>query len=367
MKRKWIIIILICALSAAVLLVGLSLRKNDSPWKKNTAGEAIGVELSEIDHILVSTEVYYLDNHDSALWTTVTNADKVEEIYQAISSQELKEGYPGDDGIAGGGPRFVIYVLKDGGEIPIRFVDDQQFWRSDGSVYWLKKPFQLYEMIDETLTDYVYLPRTEEDIAQELVNADIIRMFFYNGVRYRASGDIQMDWPEGYTLLGHTDTREENWGEDFSANFMGEIFQKGDSFYAKEDGELTYVKFVPDPRQDVVVYNGNEITFDIQGVSSLEIFSSLSGKDVILTDASTIESILQNINSQTFEISDNQEPAPGGSYNLIFWNSAEQEITSVAVQDLEGKRIIYDTHYYDLSGEGGIDVSYIAELVEGEN
>lgn len=128
----------------------------------NTAGDAIDVELSEVDHILVSTEVFYLDDWNNAMWATVTHPDKVEAVFNAISKQKLKPGYPDDESLSGACPRFVTYVLKDGTEVEIRFMDDQQFWLDSETVFWFKTPFRLYDEIDEILKEYVYLLKTEE-------------------------------------------------------------------------------------------------------------------------------------------------------------------------------------------------------------
>lgn len=45
MKRKWIVIILICAVFLVTILIGISLHQDEKPWKENTAQEP-GVEVT---------------------------------------------------------------------------------------------------------------------------------------------------------------------------------------------------------------------------------------------------------------------------------------------------------------------------------
>lgn len=103
---------------------------------------------------------------------------------------------------------------------------------------------------DEIPTDSVLLSASEAPQEDSPMNADILRFFYLDGIRYRASGDIQLTLPEGYDLLGHTDTREESADLNLFGNFEGEVYQKGDSFYCREDGYISYVGFVRDSKQE---------------------------------------------------------------------------------------------------------------------
>lgn len=216
--------------------------------------------------------------------------------------------------------------------------------------------------MEPTISDDVDWPEESE---VELINVDVLRLFYYEGVRYRATGDLRQELPEGYSSLGRTVTDPEKRAEPLYANFEGEVFRGEDGgFYVKDDTQKAYVGFDRDPAQDAVEYTwDNHIVFDVKAVGSIELFSSLSGRDVVINEGLTIEKILESIKGLEFERSPNQEQAPGYSCNLIFWDTMGQEILSFAV--IDGERIIYDTHYYDLCGEGSIDVSFLTELVEG--
>lgn len=366
MRKKFIVLIVAVILLLCASVLALAPKPELELQPEDTAGYAIGVELSDIDHILVSTEVYYLDDWDEALWTTVTDPDRIKGVFEVISRQKVEAAEASMGVPEGGGPRFVTYVLKDGSEVEIRFVDDQQFWLGTETLYLFKEPFQLYDEIDEILKDYVYWPPEEE--ADELMTVDILRIFYYEGVRYRPYGKIEMELPDGYQSIGRTITDESRKEDDLYANFEGEVFQGEDgSFCVKEDGERTYVYFNRDPAQDVVEYTWNEhLVFDISGFTYLEIFSSLSERDVIVTDMLTIEKIVNHIAGMEFSLVENQEEAPGGSYNLIFYNNMGIEIVSIAVSDMDGRQIIYEGVHYVAENESAIDVDYIAGLVEEE-
>lgn len=223
------------------------------------------------------------------------------------------------------------------------------------------------EQTSGSLDTAILLPPLEEE-TEELMTADILRIFYYEGVRYSPYGKIEMELPEGYESIGRTITDERRKEDDLYANFEGEVFQGEDgSFCVKEDGERTYVYFDRDPAQDVVEYTWNDhLIFDISGYASLEIFSSLSGRDVIVTDMPTIENIVSTIAGMEFSRAENQEEAPGGSYNLIFYNNMGIEIVSIAVSDMDGRQIIYEGAHYVAENESAIDVDYIAGLVEEE-
>lgn len=122
-----------------------------------TAGEVIGVEFSEIDRIRVSQEIYYLDDRDTALWATVSESVDMEAIYQAISDTVVEKGDGFDDGLAGGGSRFVNYLLKNGNQVELRFSDDQQLWLDSETCYWFETKFQLYDKLDRVLEGYTFV------------------------------------------------------------------------------------------------------------------------------------------------------------------------------------------------------------------
>lgn len=122
-----------------------------------TAGEVIGVEFSEIDRIRISQEVYYLDDSDTALWATVTDTADMQAIYDAISETRVEKGDGFDDGLAGGSPRFVTYILKNGDQAAFRLVDDQQLWMDTETCYWFKTKFTLYDQLDAVLEGYTFV------------------------------------------------------------------------------------------------------------------------------------------------------------------------------------------------------------------
>lgn len=122
-----------------------------------TAGDVIGVEFSEIERIRISQEVYYLDDPDTALWTTVTDRLDMQAIYDAISKTRVEKGDGFDDGLAGGSPRFVTYMLKNGDQVAFRLVDDQQLWMDSETCYWFKAKFALYNQLDAVLEGYTFV------------------------------------------------------------------------------------------------------------------------------------------------------------------------------------------------------------------
>ena len=214
-----------------------------------TAGEVIGVEFSEIHRIRVSAEVYYLDDWDSALWTTVTDGADMEAIYNAISETVVEKGDGVDDALAGGSPRFVTYILKNGEQVEFRFMDDQQLWTDSETCYRFKEKFALYGKIDDVLAGYDYVTAPGLESAGQW---DYTAYLVYGGEKYRNTDGQVENLPEGYTALGSTHETEiwNQWdGTELWATFEGEVYGKAGetSLYATIPWEQgLYIEFVPE-------------------------------------------------------------------------------------------------------------------------
>ncbi len=119
----------------------------------------------DIDYIMISPEVYYLDDDgcdtSEGLWITVDDTSVVEQICELISNipvTDVSEQGP----LEGGGPRYVVLFTKSETPYIFRFVDDQQMQIED-VLYAFCAPFDykanrsFYEELDGILGDYEYV------------------------------------------------------------------------------------------------------------------------------------------------------------------------------------------------------------------
>jgi hypothetical protein len=122
--------------------------------------DVLDTSLSDIEAIQVSPTIdYCVDfsvNTAEDAWATVDESADIETLFHAIMdlSIESTEGQI-DVTLAGGSPRYVVFILRDQTQITLEFVDDKQIW-IDGVIYEFSDGQSIYAAIDAVLAAYPY-------------------------------------------------------------------------------------------------------------------------------------------------------------------------------------------------------------------
>ena len=156
-KRNSLAMLLLC-------LITVFLSTSCSSQKSITINSAVNCSLNDIQFVMVSPEVSYLDDSgcdvSTGQWATIRKNEDIEKLYTAIGNVKVEDAGDFDVSLAGGSPRYVVYFLNNGTEIQMKLVDDMQVW-IDGKAYNFCAGQSIYQEIDDVLESYAYEFKSE--------------------------------------------------------------------------------------------------------------------------------------------------------------------------------------------------------------
>lgn len=156
-KRNSLALLFLC-------LITVILSTSCSSKKSITINSVVNCSLNDIQFVMVSPEIYYLDDCgcdvSTGQWATIRKNEDIEKLYTSIGNVKVEDAGDFDVSLAGGAPRYVVYFLNNGTEIQIKLVDDMQIW-IDGKAYNFRAGESVYREIDDVLENYAYESKSE--------------------------------------------------------------------------------------------------------------------------------------------------------------------------------------------------------------
>ena len=104
-------------------------------------------------------------------------------------------------------------------------------------------------------------------------------------------------------------------------------------------------------------------SFSVENVAAVQIMDGTTGKSVTVTDAATVNAIVENVTGLRYRYQ-GRVNSSGWRYSLTFLNAAGESVGGLTVLGGEGQAVIFNSRRFRVMDGGNVDIQNYAAFLE---